>query len=417
MESVSTMAVSLRRAVEPEVVGRVWVISDLQTANRAEAERCLSIALEDLGELTDTFDQLWYLGDAVSGTEIEPNRDVAEIQIDMLGTLGIPCRYVMGNHDLDPPRLGHSTDMPFYDLVSDHSDWRTTANRDDFYFIDSVGDHRVLFLSDHLDPDLEWTVTHGKVHGDDTAYPHERADYQAALEEVASEGKPIILAGHNAFPGGNRPAQLQARFHPLPAQTRLHLYGHAHIGDERRMPSTSGKNAYRTISFIDHSQVPQVDVASLEDRRGDLIRSAVLELHADGGCAVHIRNHTHGEWMYSCDVHRPQRSYVTEFVGTDQKVASRTQRDQLLEVISWLDEEYQLLSHIDLPYESEITELVINADPTRSDGSAMRQPMELPNGWYVDGGIDKLATRREIEGFVERCGLAVDFGGIWVRAG
>ena len=58
----------------------------------------------------------------------------------------------------------------------------------------------------------------------------------------------------------------------------------------------SGKDCHRKIACVDHHAVPQVDVASLEDRRGSAIRSAVLELDPDGGSAVLFRNHGARRW-------------------------------------------------------------------------------------------------------------------------
>ncbi len=396
---------------EADVTARVWVMSDLQTANAREAERCLGTAIDDFGDSLDEMDQVWYLGDAVSGTDIERNRAVAERTIELLEPFSIPGRYVMGNHDIDPPRKADVRDMPFYDLASEHPDWRTTESAAEFSFTDTVGGHRVLFLSDHVAPDLSWSVTHGRIRGNEAAYPYEPADYRSALQAANAEGKPLIIAGHNAFPGGNRGADLQRWFQPLPAGTRLHLYGHAHIGDERRMPSESGSDAYRTISFIDHSQVPQVDVASLEDRRGDVVRSGLLELYDDGGCAIHLRDHTNERWLQTCAVHGPQRPYVVT-VG-DEKFSHQTRREQLAAVFEYLIEEHGLPDVESLPYESEENDFAVVADLSAAGADSLRQPWELGNGWFLEAGVGKSTARRELDRAAGSADLHVEFDGLW----
>lgn len=140
--------------------------------------------------------------------------------------------------------------------------------------------------------------------------PHTEKDYCDAVREAVEPGRPIIVAGHNAFAGGNRSAGIQNWLTPLPTETTVHVYGHAHIGEERNVPPGSGHNVYRTISYVDEHQVPQVDISSLEDLRGDVVRSAVLEAHVAGGCSIHIRDHTNRSWLESYTTYGPQRPYI-----------------------------------------------------------------------------------------------------------
>lgn len=411
------MNLRLPSTADRDVQARVWVMSDLQTADSAEARRCLTAATDDFEGLAGTFDQLWYLGDAVSGTDTDRNRAVAETQIDLLDELGIPGRYVMGNHDLDPPKRAGVTEMPFYDLVSRNPNWRTTASPEEFYFVDRVGDHAVLFLSDHAARDAEWTVTHGQIHGSEAAYPYDGAAYRGAIEDATAEGRPLVVAGHNAFDGGNRPAPLQRRLLPLPPETVVHLYGHAHIGDEKYL--SAGRNAYRTISYVDSHRVPQVDIASLEDRRGDAIRSAVLETYGDGGCGVHVRDHSNRVWLESYHTFGSRRRYTVRLSDGESTTAfsNRTQHDQLLDVIEWLAAERGLFEAITPPYHDEDAKLSIAETPHGPDGSEMRRPMELSNGWYLEGWTGKRATRRAIEQLADGRGLDASFDGLWAGSG
>ena len=386
-----------------EVCARAWVMSDLQTSSAAEARRCLRHAIGDVESLGLSVDQLWYLGDAVSGTDLERNRAVAETQIEMLADVGVPCRYVMGNHDIDPPRKADEPEMPFYDRVRDHPDWRTTDEPADFYFVDEIGEHTVLFLSDHVGPDLDWCVTHGRIRGDEDAYPYDEDDYRTAIEEAAATDRPLITAGHNAFAGGNRAAGIQDWLMPLPLRTVLHCYGHAHIGDVKRMPSADGRNGYQTLSYVDHHQVPQIDVASLEDRRGDVIRSAILETYVDGGVAIHVRDHSNKTWRESYMNHGWQYPYVTSF--SDGR-AIRTAH---------------LHEHLQLAVEHFVAEYGLSlADPPAIDGlevasdpEAVRQAVEVSDGYVIDGGLGKGTARQLLAGLAEQYGVSADFDGIF----
>jgi hypothetical protein len=79
---------------------------------------------------------------------------------------------------------------------------------------------------------------------------------------------------------------------PLPENVRLHLYGHAHIGDA----TWAGKNLYRKIAAVDDHSIIQCDVASLEDGRGSATRSMVLEIYRDGSLGLFFRNHSTRRW-------------------------------------------------------------------------------------------------------------------------
>ena len=274
---------------------RVWVVADLQYP--ALAERCLSVAIDDLEQLAVDIDAIWYLGDAA--TSRFDGDPTASPEVRLLEQLDQPLRFVMGNHDVERICVDGGQSVPMHDVVTANPDWRTTPSLDSFYFLDRLGPFDVLFLSDHVAPDGSWCVHHGEHrHGDPDAYPYSTADYRAVIDELAVRDRPLITAAHTSFPGGNRASSLQGRLLPLPDSVRLHLYGHAHIGDRDHL-----RNPYQTISYVQDQPIPQIDVASLEDRRDGLIRSVFLEAYDDGSCVVSFRDHTNGRWLES--YHRP----------------------------------------------------------------------------------------------------------------
>ena len=123
-------------------------------------------------------------------------------------------------------------------------------------------------------------------------YPYTEADYQSLRDRLAALNKPLITLSHYSFAGGNRAAPLFDRFLPLPAQERIHFYGHAHIGDA----VWAGKDCYRKIAAVDNQPIIQVNVSSLENYRGSAIRSVILEWYETGEIGVCFRNHTRACW-------------------------------------------------------------------------------------------------------------------------
>lgn len=292
------MIPTLLQAARPHVRHRVWVISDLQQSQPAEAARCLSTAVDDFRALDLPPEQIWYLGDAVEGSNLAHLDEMAAMQVRVLSSFGVPLRYVLGNHDFDFLRhdkgaSGHTA--VFRDAVLKVPTWRTTESIESFYFLDSIGDYTVCFLSDHAHPQNRWASTHGEVHVDRSLYPHDARAYRALRDQIAAVNGPVITCSHYAFAGGNRPSPLHDQMFPLPPNIRLHLYGHAHIGDA----TYAGKDLYRKIACIDNHPIVQCDIASLEDGRGSAIRSAVLEIYHDGTLALYFRNHSTRRWEES----------------------------------------------------------------------------------------------------------------------
>lgn len=287
----------------PVAAHRVWVMSDLQQSDPAAARRCMMVALEDFRSLGIACEQIWYLGDAVEGHRLERVRAMVAMQVELLRPLGIPLRYVNGNHDFDPfqndPALPVVT--PFWEAVQTVPGWRTTERLEDFYFWDRLGEIDVLFLSDHCDGALRadgtrgvprWISTHGTIRSGREHYPHGPEAYAKLQAEIAAKSGPVIIAGHGPFPGGNRAGDLLAQMLPLPDNVKIHLYGHAHIGDRHWVK----EHVYRKIAYVEHQKVPQIDVASLENARGDEIRSVIFEVGAEGNLAVLFRDHSKRRW-------------------------------------------------------------------------------------------------------------------------
>jgi hypothetical protein len=286
------------QSVRTQVLHRVWVISDLQKSAPAEARRCLTTAVEDFRSLDLPIEQIWYLGDAVEGAHLDHLEEMAAMQVEVLASFGVPLRYVLGNHDLDLLRLDPERSQPtatFRDAVLRTPGWRTTDSIESFYFIDRIGEFTVAFFSDHADPAGRWFSTHGLIHGDAGAYPHDAMAYRRVRDEIAATPGPVITCSHYAFAGGNRPSALHDLMLPLPANIRLHLYGHAHIGDA----AWAGKDLYRKIACVDHHPIVQCDIASLEDGRGSATRSMVLEIYQDRSLGLYFRNHSARRWEES----------------------------------------------------------------------------------------------------------------------
>jgi hypothetical protein len=287
---------SILGSVRPFAKHRVWIFSDLQQSEPAKARAGLSTAVEDYRRLGLPCDRFWYLGDAIEGDDPSRLEEMAAMHVELLEPLGVPLRYALGNHDLDLLRSGRGVvgldALPFARTVGGVPGWCTIAGMEQFYFMDELGDYAVVFLSDHAAASGEWASTHGVVHGDADRYPHGPEAYEALRREIAACGKPVILAGHYAFAGGNRPSALLNRLLPLPDNVLVHFHGHAHIGDAQ----WAGKDCYRKIGFTEGQPLVQINVSSLENDRGSAVRSVFLEIYEDGGMGVYFRDHDRAAW-------------------------------------------------------------------------------------------------------------------------
>jgi len=294
------MLETAKEALKPKVRKRIWLISDLQQHDPVKSEAGLRTALIDYRGLDMACDAIWYLGDAIEGTELPSLERMSELHVQYLQPLGTPLRYVMGNHDLDLFRnrlenqvpVQPERDFPFLQTLRSVPGWRTTDALEQFYFVEDLGDFAVVFFSDHACSQGSWWTTHGALRGDTEAYPHTGEAYREVREQIAAMGKPVITAAHYALAGGARPSELLNQLLPLPDNVRLHIHGHSHIGDR----VWGGKDCFRKVACVDFQSIPQVNISSLENDRGSAVRSAFLEIYEDFTLGIWFRNHQEKTW-------------------------------------------------------------------------------------------------------------------------
>lgn len=283
-------------ALKPRLGSRTWIISDLQQAIPANSRHCLSTAVEDFRCLAMHCDKICYLGDAVEGGHLGFLQDMSAMQMELLGSTGIPIRYVLGNHDFDyflknRQQLDRLV-LPFYENIAKNPSWRSIERCDSFYYVEEMGDFLAVFLSDHGAHDGSWWAIHGGLDGDLSSYPYSEGDFERLRQLIAATPKPVLTFSHYSFAGGNRPSDFLAQLLPLPSNVKLHFYGHAHIGDKL----WAGKDAHRKIACVDDHGIPQINVSSLENVRGNAIRSVFLETYRDKSFGIYFRNHSKREW-------------------------------------------------------------------------------------------------------------------------
>lgn len=270
----------------------VWVFSDLQQSNLENARQCIDICMEDYHRLGCPAEQIWCLGDAVQGTDLAQLYEMTKLQENAFASLGIPLYYATGNHDYDyasfsAKQRGAAIELPFYEMVRSHSGWFTTPDMDQPYFTGSIGNFKTFFFCDHISPDNSWLSTHNSIRYGHEVYPYGQAYWDGVRSEIAAAGDHVITAAHCAFPGGNRETEILGKIQPLPRNVRLHLYGHAHIGEY----SWPKQDVFRRISWIDWQDIPQIDVASFENIRGSFCRSIILHIYEDNSLGIFFRNH------------------------------------------------------------------------------------------------------------------------------
>ena len=277
---------------------RFWVFSDLQQHDPENARRCMHAGVEDFLSLELPVDAACYLGDSTESADLPHLREMADMQVEELARVDAPVWYVMGNHEFDfqrwstPPPAGR-TEIPMRDRVLREPQWHTTASVRDWLLVADFGGVALALFSDHAAEDGSWIAVHGGAHGASGPVPYPDPDAPArARAKIAALGKPVFTMSHYAFPGGNRASDLMALLRPLPPNVVAHFYGHCHIGDFK----WGGQDCLRQISGIDGSAVTQFDVASLENRRGNAVRSAILEWYGGASYGVFFRDHTAHRW-------------------------------------------------------------------------------------------------------------------------
>ncbi len=275
---------------------RVWILSDLQQQNSKDTENCLNICISDFNKLGNPADAIWYLGDAVEGNDLIQTKKLATMQVEAFKRFNIPLCFTLGNHDLQYTRNVEkdkkTTNIPFWEEVKKVDGWHTTNSFEDWYFKVTFGDYTVYFFSDHISKDKNWICTHGNINDRGNKYPHWN-EIETLRNEISNEKGPIITASHYSFAGGNRSSDFMSRLLPLSDNVKIHFYGHAHIGDYE----WAGKNACRRISWVDWHDIPQINVSSFENIRGDFCRSVFLHIYEDNTMGIFFRNHDEGKFI------------------------------------------------------------------------------------------------------------------------
>lgn len=287
-------------ALRPEARHRFWVFSDLQQSDPVNASLCMRTGVDDFLSLNLPVDAVCYLGDSTEGTNLAHLREMTDMQVEQLARVDAPVYYAMGNHELDYLKHGDPPGrliVPIRERILGEPQWHTTERIEDWSFLADFGDLTLFFLSDHASPDGRWCTTHCHVRriAEGVATPHDDGTARAeTLQKLAAVKTPFFTFSHYSFPGGNRDDEgpLQAELLPLPENVVAHFYGHSHIGDR----VWGKKNLYRQISTIEDSTITQFDIASLENRRGTAVRSAVLEWYGGHHYGVYFRNHTEKVW-------------------------------------------------------------------------------------------------------------------------
>ena len=271
----------------------IWVFSDLQQALYENAEKCLNICMEDYELLEEPAEMIWYLGDSTEGADLHELYRMVDLQENAFSKLRIPLYYATGNHDYDYSAMcrrqgRNEVRMPFYEMVQQHEGWITTKDMEETWFKVPVGNYMVYFFCDHIAHDNSWCSTHNRLRYGKEVYPYGPEHYAAIRKDMEACEKPgLITAAHCAFPGGNRETGLLGLIQPLPLRTRLHLYGHAHIG-EYVCPR---ERIFSQIQWVDWQDIPQMDVASFENIRGSYCRSVILQIYEDDTLGLFFRNH------------------------------------------------------------------------------------------------------------------------------
>ncbi|MBQ9727642.1 MAG: metallophosphoesterase [Kiritimatiellae bacterium] len=287
---------------------RFWLVSDLQQREPELARACMTAAVDDFLSLGLAVDAVCYLGDSTEGPDPAHLRAMADMQVGQLARVDAPVWFVTGNHEYDYHRncgeRGRVT-IPMRERVLREARWHVPPTVRDWLLVADFGDLALALFSDHAAPDGSWFCVHGGASDGARRIPYPDPEAPArARAAIAALGKPVFTMSHYAFPGGNRASELMGELLPLPENVVAHFYGHCHVGDFR----WGGKDCLRQVSGIDGSALSQFDVASLESRRGDAVRSAVLEWHGGASFGVFFRNHTARAWeKCHVELRRPGR--------------------------------------------------------------------------------------------------------------
>ncbi|HEV7302046.1 MAG TPA: metallophosphoesterase [Tepidisphaeraceae bacterium] len=273
---------------------RVWVYSDIQQVDPDIAQAMMSAAVDDVLEVGGPLDAAWCLGDAQRGADEAALERVAAVFIQQMRRVDVPVCYLLGNHDMDLRRETGRNRYPLWERAIAERQWATQPRTDDLFFARRMGDYLVVFLGDHADSDGSWFTTHGgpkeAVAG---AYPHTRATYERLRDAIAQYAGPVVIAAHYAFAGGQKPSPLLNQMLPLPANVKLVMHGHAHIGDL----VWNKADPWERDHEVTGQALRQFNVSAIESLRSPGSHSAILELMPAGRWRLRIRDHQSKRWV------------------------------------------------------------------------------------------------------------------------
>ncbi len=273
---------------------RVWVISDIQQSEPADALATLSAAVDDMLATDQKLDAVWCLGDALRGPDEAALEQVADLFIRQLARLNLPVCYLLGNHDVDLKRARDIDHHPLWERTRAEPNWHTMERLDDFFFARRIGGCLAVFMGDHAHPGGDWFTTHGGVSGRiPERYPHDQASYTRLSQAMAGFAGPVMIASHYALPGGQKPSGLMGRLLPLPANVKLVMHGHAHIGDL----VWNKDNPWQRNNPVSGQPLRQFNVSALESVRSPGSHSAVLKISPAGPLSLRIRCHQEHKWL------------------------------------------------------------------------------------------------------------------------
>lgn len=273
---------------------RIWVLSDIQQSEPADALATLSAAVDDILATNLKLDAIWCLGDALRGANELALMQVAEIFIGQLARLDLPVCYLLGNHDVDLKRAADIDWHPLWERARREPNWHTSDRLDAFFFARRVGDCLVVFMGDHAHPGGDWFTTHGGVEGRARErYPYSPEDYARLSRAMAGFDGPVVIASHYALPGGQKPSRLLGGLLPLPSNVKLVMHGHAHIGDL----VWNKDNPWQRDNPVSGQPLRQFNISALESVRSPGSHSAILEIASGGPTSLRIRCHQKREWL------------------------------------------------------------------------------------------------------------------------
>lgn len=270
----------------------IWIHSDLQLSRPDQAEETLNRAVEDLLDLRQPLDEIWCLGDALCGTNLVELEKIADINQRHLARLGVPVSYVMGNHEIDLKNFGKLHRYPLHEAARRNPMWHV-ADLESPFLIKYCAEYMMVMMGDHAAHDGSWWVSQGGVHGEVEHYPYLPDAYQNLRQCIEDHDGPVILASHYALPGGQRPSDLLAHLLPLPSNVRLHLHGHAHIGD---LVWNKERPWQRKNPIDGTTSQHQYNISALESDRSPGSHSALLSFGSEQPMTLRIRCHLSYQW-------------------------------------------------------------------------------------------------------------------------